>query len=475
MKLTTSAMAFTAALFTPTMVASIAHAHATLEKSQAPVNSYYKAVMRIPHGCDGHATLKVRITVPEGMVGTKPMPKAGWNLETVKGDYENTYTLHGRDITSGVKEIIWTGRLEDDHFDEFVFQTRLTDTLPTGETVYIPTVQECTEGQVAWIEIPAAGQDPHSLAHPAPGLMLLAAKGGHGHGHNHGHGQGHDHGAAHGDHAMEPVKVGDLEIVQPYARATPPNAPVSGGYMVIRNSGSEADRLIGGSVDFAGHVEIHEMKMDGDVMKMRELSDGLEIPAGGEVVLKPGGFHIMFMKMKEQLKSGETRTITLEFEKAGTVELELPVRDMKGGHGSHDHSGHGDHDMKGMGDKSDIEHLLKGMFETADSPLAVEPITIAGDWAVAGWAQDDRGGRGLLRKDSNGWYVHMCGGEGFRSAENLAKIGVPHHDAMSMAAEIQVAEAELGSDRIALFDSFDGVVEIGRNGSHDHSGHSSSN
>ncbi|GKX34428.1 MAG: hypothetical protein MnENMB40S_20460 [Rhizobiaceae bacterium MnEN-MB40S] len=146
--------------------------------------------------------------------------------------------------------------------------------------------------------------------------------------------------ATHAEHAMDVIKVGDLEIVQPYARATPPNAPVSGGYMVIRNSGAETDRLIGGSVGFADHVEVHEMKMEGDVMKMRALSDGLEIPAGGEVVLKPGGFHIMFMKMKEQLKPGETRTITLEFEKAGTVELELPVRDMKGGHGSHSHSGH---------------------------------------------------------------------------------------------------------------------------------------
>ncbi|MEO4042819.1 DUF1775 domain-containing protein [Hoeflea sp. CAU 1731] len=335
MKLTHSVMAVAATLFAPTVVASLvpsfAHAHATLEQGEAPVNSYYKAVVRVPHGCDGQATLKVRITVPEGMISTKPMPKAGWELETVKGDYENTYSLHGSDITSGVKEIIWTGKLEDDYFDEFVFQTRLTDTLPAGETVYVPTVQECADGEVAWIEIPAEGQNPHSLAHPAPGLKLIAAAGGHG---------GHDHGASHGDHAMKPVKVGDLEIVQPYARATPPNAPVSGGYMAIRNSGAEADRLIGGSVDFADHVEVHEMKMDGDVMKMRQLSDGLEIPAGGEVVLKPGGFHIMFMKMKEQLKPGETRTITLEFEKAGTVVFEIPVQDMKGGHGSHDHSGH---------------------------------------------------------------------------------------------------------------------------------------
>jgi copper(I)-binding protein len=73
-------------------------------------------------------------------------------------------------------------------------------------------------------------------------------------------------------------KLGSLEIEQPYARATPPNAPVSGGYMTIRNSGAETDRLISGEADFADRVEIHEMAMEGDVMKMRQLTDGLEIP-----------------------------------------------------------------------------------------------------------------------------------------------------------------------------------------------------
>ncbi|QKV19302.1 copper chaperone PCu(A)C [Oricola thermophila] len=120
-------------------------------------------------------------------------------------------------------------------------------------------------------------------------------------------------------------KVGNLEIVHPVARATPPGAPVSGGYMTIRNTGSETDRLVGGSADFAGKVEIHEMAMEGDVMKMRQLEDGLEIPAGGEVVLKPGGYHVMFMQMKEQLKPDTGRKAVLVFEKAGEVEVEFSV------------------------------------------------------------------------------------------------------------------------------------------------------
>ena len=136
-------------------------------------------------------------------------------------------------------------------------------------------------------------------------------------------------------------KLGALEIDHPHARATMPGAPVSGGYMVIRNTGSEADRLIAGSADFAGKVEIHEMKMEDDVMKMREVEGGLEIPAGGEVILKPGGYHVMFMKLGEQLEEGQKRKVTLTFEKAGTIELDFNVEVVKPGgmnHGKMNHS-----------------------------------------------------------------------------------------------------------------------------------------
>ena len=139
---------------------------------------------------------------------------------------------------------------------------------------------------------------------------------------------------------MKMVKIGDLIISRATARATPPNAPVSGGYLTIRNTGSEADRLIKGSAAFAAGVEIHEMKMESEVMKMRPVEGGLEIPAGDEVVLKPGGLHIMFMNLSERLTAGETRKVILKFEKAGDVELEFAVEDLKPGHGSTDRSGH---------------------------------------------------------------------------------------------------------------------------------------
>ncbi len=136
----------------------------------------------------------------------------------------------------------------------------------------------------------------------------------------------------HNEMAMKVHKVGPLEIHGAFARATLPNAPVSGGYLTIKNTGDEADRLIGGKAGFAAKVEVHEMMMKDDVMKMRKLEDGVEIPAGGEVMLKPGGYHIMFMKLSERLMAGEMRKVTLQFEKAGSVELDFPVKKLKAGH-----------------------------------------------------------------------------------------------------------------------------------------------
>ncbi|MEL6750600.1 MAG: copper chaperone PCu(A)C [Pseudomonadota bacterium] len=120
-------------------------------------------------------------------------------------------------------------------------------------------------------------------------------------------------------------KVGDIALDHPVARATPPGAKVGGGYLMLVNSGDTTDRLIGGSADFAARVEIHEMAMENDVMKMRAIEGGLEIPAGGEAVLKPGGNHVMFMGLKEPLVEGEERKATLIFEKAGPVEIVFKV------------------------------------------------------------------------------------------------------------------------------------------------------
>ena len=122
---------------------------------------------------------------------------------------------------------------------------------------------------------------------------------------------------------MKPQLHGSLEIVQPWIRATPPGAPAGGGYLTITNKGSEADRLVGGATAIAMKTEIHEMSMDGGVMKMRPLADGLEIAPGETVVLKPGGLHIMLMKLTGPIRRGDAVPITLTFEKAGEITLDF--------------------------------------------------------------------------------------------------------------------------------------------------------
>ena len=123
--------------------------------------------------------------------------------------------------------------------------------------------------------------------------------------------------------AGDPVIVGDLEITQAWIRATLPGQPAAGGFLTVENKGKEADQLLSASSTLTAATQIHEMKMDGDVMKMAELADGIEIPAGGKVELKPGGYHIMFLGLDKQVMEGETVKITLTFEKAGAVEVEL--------------------------------------------------------------------------------------------------------------------------------------------------------
>ncbi len=142
------------------------------------------------------------------------------------------------------------------------------------------------------------------------------------------------------------VKVGDLEIMHVQARATPPGAMTTGGYLIIRNHGSVEDTLIGASATFAGKTEVHEMKMEGKIMKMRRLEEGLLIPAGGEVRLESGSYHLMFMRLQQALKPGESYQGTLEFANAGEVEISFEIMAIKGHgmkHKKHggDHAGHG--------------------------------------------------------------------------------------------------------------------------------------
>jgi len=121
-------------------------------------------------------------------------------------------------------------------------------------------------------------------------------------------------------------KAGDIEIDHPWSREIPEGARVAAGYLVVKNHGIAADRLVSVSSAISGKAEVHEMAVNADgVMTMRPVSGGVEIPAGGELALKPGAFHIMFMDLKDRPKSGTNFPGTLTFEKAGTVEVEFTV------------------------------------------------------------------------------------------------------------------------------------------------------
>jgi len=119
--------------------------------------------------------------------------------------------------------------------------------------------------------------------------------------------------------------IGNLAVSAPFTRATLPNAPVGGGYLTIENTGTEPDRLVSITSPVSNDVEVHTMTMDGDVMTMKALDGALEIPAGETVTLAPSGLHIMFMNITQPFVEGETVPVTLNFEKAGALDLELPV------------------------------------------------------------------------------------------------------------------------------------------------------
>jgi copper(I)-binding protein len=142
--------------------------------------------------------------------------------------------------------------------------------------------------------------------------------------------------------------AGSIRIEAPWLRATPSGAKVAGGYMKLHNTGGEVDRLVGGSSPVAGAFEVHEMRMDGSVMTMRELPNGLDVPPGKTVELKPGSYHIMLIDLRQTLKAGDRIKGTLRFEKAGTIEVEYTVRGIGSHGGSHGSSGAGaGHDSHG--------------------------------------------------------------------------------------------------------------------------------
>ena len=175
-KVAVGCMGLLAALATP-----CASAHIVLENQKAEAGSYYKAVFKITHGCDGEPIRQIIVNIPEGVQGAKPMVKPGWTIEIERGRLAKPYTaLHGRTVTEEVKQLRWTGGpLPSEHYDEFVVTARLPD---APGKLYWKVSQVCEKGRIDWDEVPAPGKKASDYKAPAA-QMELTPRGHAGHQH----------------------------------------------------------------------------------------------------------------------------------------------------------------------------------------------------------------------------------------------------------------------------------------------------
>ena len=163
------------------LLAAPASAHVTLNPNTAPSEGYTAASLRVPHGCGEAATTEIAVQVPAGVQSVTPEQVPGWTVDTVVGELDEPYEAHGETITEGVREVIWTAEagheLPDGQYREFGMSLRVSG--EDGQDLWFPTVQTCTEGEEAWIEIPDSVDQWGELDKPAP-YLTLAAGGGHG-------------------------------------------------------------------------------------------------------------------------------------------------------------------------------------------------------------------------------------------------------------------------------------------------------
>ncbi|GGI02938.1 YcnI family copper-binding membrane protein [Egicoccus halophilus] len=164
------------------LVASPATAHVTASPNVAPAEGDTAFALRVPHGCGEAATTAVAAQMPAGVQSATPEQLPGWTVEIVIGELDEPYEAHGETVTEGVREVVWTAEpgneLPGDQFRDFGLSVRLAG--EAGQTLYFPTVQTCTEGESAWIEIPESVEGWGELDKPAPYVTLEAAAGGHG-------------------------------------------------------------------------------------------------------------------------------------------------------------------------------------------------------------------------------------------------------------------------------------------------------
>jgi len=256
-------------------------AHVTLPPGGVTVGSDYDAAFRVGHACEGaKATTGLAVKLPPGFVLSEAQARKGWKLDVQKG-------------AGG--EVRWTAEnaqaaLPGSEKAEFVVRGKAP---ATPGTLWFKVLQTCDVGSADWAEVPASGKSTAGLKRPAAKLDVVA--------------QG----------------VATVDVRDGWVRQSVPGQSGTGAFMKLTSP--TGTKLVSISTPAAGVAEVHEMKMEGDTMKMRELSAGLDLPAGQTVELKPGGFHVMLMDLKGAVAKGTNVPLTLKFEDAKGVKTALDV------------------------------------------------------------------------------------------------------------------------------------------------------
>ena len=221
-----------------------AHSHAVLADTSAAPGTYYKGAVRIGHGCDGSSTTGIKVFVPAGFEAAKPQPKAGWNVSVKKAKLAEPYVSHGKTVTEDVVEIEWKANsketaLADGAFDEFAFMTKLPE---KAGAVWLRILQTCEKGQNDWAEIPASGISTKGLKMPAALLNVKADGAG-----------------------IASVNSANVAITDSWVRPTVAGQKATGAFMKI--TAKENSKLLSISSPIAGVAEIHEMKMEKELIE----------------------------------------------------------------------------------------------------------------------------------------------------------------------------------------------------------------
>jgi len=254
-----------ATLFALAALAAPAWAHVTLPPGGATAGTVYDAAFRVGHACskDATATTGLKVRLPAGFTVVEAQPRPGWTLASSRDEVSWTAASPQAGVPAAEKTA-------------FVIRGKLTS---KPGTLWFKVLQTCDQGSVDWATVPVREGEKSST--PAARLDVL------------------------------PVGVAAVDVRNAWARLAVPGQSATGVF--ARLTAPAGARLLGGSTPVAAHVDVHEMKMEGDVMRMRELDQGLALPAGETVALSPGGFHLMLTGLKQALPAGSSVPLTLRF------------------------------------------------------------------------------------------------------------------------------------------------------------------